>query len=126
MELQSSGNLIARNNVADLAEFEETLARIPGARDKVEVHKGWFEETLPGTSVQNGISVLRMDGDWCASTMTILDNLFDQVVDGGVILIDDYYYWEGCAKAVHDYLSKTRSPLRVRQSPCGLAYIEKQ
>ncbi len=49
-----------------------------------------------------------MDGDWYESTRDILENLFDQVVPGGAIQIDDYGHWEGCKKAVHEFADKRR------------------
>ena len=47
------------------------------------------------------------------------------VVKGGMILIDDYFIWDGCSRAVHDYLSKTQSTDRIRHTPEGVAYLIK-
>ena len=44
-----------------------------------------------------------MDGDWFSSTMCVLENLYDAVVPGGRIQIDDYGFWEGCRKAVDEF-----------------------
>lgn len=90
-----------------------------------KIVKGWFNETLPQTSFPDGISVLRMDADWYDSTMDILNNLFFAVNPGGVILIDDYYMWDGCSKAVHDFLSKHQRPERIRMYQ-GVCYIIKE
>ncbi len=87
--------------------------------------KGWFNETLPGTSFTEGIAILRLDADWYDSTMDILQNLFDQVNPNGLILIDDYYTWDGCTRAVHDYLSKNQRTERIR-SFGGVGYIVKE
>ncbi len=70
----------------------------------IVVHKGWFADTTQG--FQNNIAILRMDGDWYESTMTVFDNLYDRVVPGGVIIIDDYGWWQGCSKAVHEFFQK--------------------
>lgn len=66
--------------------------------------KGWFDDTLPTAVFRDGIAVLRMDADWYKSTYQILDSLFDQVNEGGLIIIDDYAWWPGCRQAIHDYL----------------------
>ena len=89
------------------------------------INKGWFNETLPNIKFKAGIAILRMDADWYDSTMEILRNLFFQVNKGGVIIIDDYYYWEGCTKAVHDFLSthKLSEKIRTHKSVC---YIVKE
>ena len=86
--------------------------------------KGWFSETLP-LFRDKSIAVLRLDADWYESTMDVLTNLYDQVVKGGLIIIDDYYTWDGCSKAVHDYLSSIKSSSRINTSEKGIAYIIK-
>jgi O-methyltransferase len=59
--------------------------------------------------------------------MICLEKFWDHVLPGGVILIDDYYYWEGCAKAVHDFLSRRQAPERIQQGRiAGVAYIVKE
>ena len=80
------------------------VCRSLGVEHLVEPVKGWFEETLPKHSTRIGpIAILHMDGDWYDSTRTILRYLYDQVVSGGRIQIDDYGYWEGCRKAVIEF-----------------------
>jgi len=83
-----------------------------GIRD-AKIVKGWFEDTLPKASIEDGISILRMDADWYDSTMCILENLFDQVVPGGCVIIDDYYCWDGCCRAVHDFLTRNNRLERI-------------
>lgn len=72
----------------------------------VRIHKGWFQDTLPVSASQiNKIALLRLDGDWYASTKVCLENLYDKLVPGGVIIIDDYRAYDGCKKAVDEFLS---------------------
>ncbi|MEO8414423.1 MAG: TylF/MycF/NovP-related O-methyltransferase [Ginsengibacter sp.] len=71
------------------------------------------------------IAVLRLDGDWYESTMSCLKFLFPKVVPGGMIIIDDCHIWEGCTKAVHDYLSNFERPERICQFENKTAYIIK-
>jgi hypothetical protein len=52
-----------------------------------------------------------MDGDWYSSTREVLENLFDQVITGGRIQIDDYGHWEGCRRAVTEF-----------EKTCGLKF----
>ena len=73
----------------------------------VEPVKGLFSESLPASRERVGlIAFLHMDGDWYSSTSEILENLFDRVVSGGFIQIDDYGYWDGCRRAVADFEQK--------------------
>ena len=87
--------------------------------------KGWFEDTLPKVTFPKGIALLRMDADWYKSTYQILESLFPYVKQGGLILIDDYYTWDGCSKAVHDYLSLHKRPERI-SSYKGVCYMVKK
>jgi hypothetical protein len=74
---------------------------------RVEFRKGWFQDTVPGSGPSIGpIAILRLDGDWYDSTKVCLDGLYDQVVPGGFVVIDDYGFWEGCRKAVDEFLAQ--------------------
>lgn len=66
---------------------------------------GWFADTLPAAHFPDGIAFLRLDADFYTPMLEALDVLFPLVNEGGVISIDDYYFLDGSAKAVHDYLS---------------------
>lgn len=45
---------------------------------------------------------------------------------GGAIVIDDYYDWSGCRKAVDEYFAKNRSCTYSFDSSYGSLVIEKQ
>ena len=76
--------------------------------------KGWFEQTLPGFKPPSLIAILRLDADWYDSTMVCLSHLFDFVTPGGLIVLDDYYTWDGCSRALHDFLSQRQAVERIR------------
>jgi O-methyltransferase len=87
---------------------------------------GWFKDTLATFVPPEPIAVLRLDGDWYDSTRLCLEALYPAVPPGGLIIIDDYYAWEGCARAVHEYLAQQPgSQDRIRQTPAGVAFIHK-
>ena len=84
-----------------------TVCERLGVFDIVRPIKGFFEDTLPKVGDElSPIAMLHMDADWYASTKVILDNLYDRVVGGGVIQIDDYGHWDGCREAVHEFAAK--------------------
>ena len=74
---------------------------------KANLHfvKGKVENTLPNKDIGK-IAILRLDTDWYESTLHELNNLFDSVVPGGLIIIDDYGHWSGSKKAVDEFLKK--------------------
>jgi hypothetical protein len=85
-----------------------------GLTGYTELVKGWFEDSLPANRQRIGpIALLRIDGDWYSSVRCCLDNLYDQVVDGGLVVLDDYYAWDGCAIAVHEFLGSRRLAHRI-------------
>lgn len=55
------------------------------------------------------ISILRLDTDWYESTKIELEKLYHRVVSGGVIIVDDYDYWNGQKQAVDEFFSKINS-----------------
>jgi O-methyltransferase len=75
-------------------------------------HVGWFQDTLPVDAGSVGdIAILRLDGDWYASTKVCLTHLYDRVVKGGFVIIDDYGAYEGCRKAVDEYVGSLSVPV---------------
>jgi hypothetical protein len=57
--------------------------------------------------------------------MICLNKFWDDVLVGGLILIDDYYMWDGCSRAVHDFLSARKATERI-QEDSGVGYIVKR
>lgn len=82
--------------------MEEILGYDPNF---LHYHKGWFQDTLPQVTNIDKIAILRLDGDWYASTKICLDCLYDKVTSGGIIIIDDYGAYEGCRKAVDEFIA---------------------
>jgi O-methyltransferase len=83
--------------------------------------KGWFNDTLPVDNV-GPIALLRMDADWYDSTKAILDNLAGRVVPGGLIIVDDYYVYQGCTRAVNEYAAAKSWMIR-QYHVAGICYI---
>jgi len=74
-----------------------------GLMDKqVRFLPGWFDESLPGSDT-GPLSVLRIDCDLYASTMTVLDALYSRVSAGGWVIIDDYGILPPCKQAVDEF-----------------------
>lgn len=89
-------------------------------------HKGWFQDTLPTDAADiNKIAILRLDGDWYDSIKICLEYLFDKVQKGGLVVIDDYGYYEGCTKAVDEYLIKKGIVTFLSYSNAGCRYFIK-
>jgi len=107
------------NNRADRDEFEARVRAASRPDQRLHIHQGWFNETLPRARADLEIAVLRLDGDWYRSTLDCLEHLFDKLIPGGIVIIDDYADWDGCTRAVHDFLSARKAPEAIRQSRYG-------
>lgn len=63
--------------------FQKYGLRLP------EIHKGWFEETLP-TGLPERISFAYLDGDLYESIKVSLLHVYPRLSSGAICLIDDY------------------------------------
>lgn len=89
-----------------------------------KIYKGWFNKTLNDYPYDE-INILRLDADWYDSTMEVLETFYYKVVKGGLIIIDDFYTWEGCIRAVYDFFSKNQISDRIRSTHNDVCYIIK-
>ena len=79
-------------------------------------HVGWFQNTIPADVGQLGsIALLRLDGDWYDSTKICLEHLYPLLSPGGIVILDDYYCWEGCRKATDEYRQKNNINCLIHQ-----------
>jgi len=76
-------------------------------KDKIKYVQGKVEETIPDNLPKN-IALLRLDTDFYESTKHELIHLFPNLSPNGVLILDDYGYWQGCHKAVDEYFSETQ------------------
>jgi O-methyltransferase len=105
-------------------EFATRAMQLAGA-EKFELKPGFFDKSLPQFKLQEPIALLRLDADWYESTRLCLDYLFDRVATNGLIVIDDYYAWDGCSRALHDFLSQRKATERIRTFNGSLCYLVK-
>jgi len=75
--------------------------------DKLHFVKGDVMVTLTLDNLPEKIAILRLDTDWYESSLFELQKLYDRVVEGGVIIFDDYFQWNGQRKATDDFLATT-------------------
>ena len=73
--------------------------KLPRVRSNCQLVVGWFDQTLPGfkqNRIKNGpVALLHVDCDLYSSTVTILENLKDNIVPGTVIVFDEYINYPG-------------------------------
>ncbi|ALM39022.1 methyltransferase [Streptomyces sp. FR-008] len=110
---RSAGELLAAQGkdrpiwaVASLDDVQAGFDQVPYPKERLHYVQGLVEKTVPAEAPEQ-ISVLRLDTDWYASTRHELEHLYPRLVSGGVLLIDDYGYWQGSRRAVDEFLEAT-------------------
>lgn len=84
---------------ANIAETEYPL-------DRVRFVQGRVEETIPDVAPDR-IALLRLDTDWYESTKHEMHHLWPRLVPGGVVVVDDYGWFESSRRAFEEYFEET-------------------
>jgi len=106
-------------------EDVQEIIRLRGKNFKrVVIKKGWFSDTFIEVGPKN-IALLHCDADWYESVSSVLNRFYDDVSDGGVIILDDFGYWEGCREAFYEFCKeRDLKPLVERISIDQLYWIK--
>jgi O-methyltransferase len=104
--------------VATLEDVKDGFSRVPYPAERVHFVKGKVEDTIPSHAPEQ-ISILRLDTDWYESTRHELEHLYPRLSPGGVLLLDDYGYWEGAREAVDEFLEQSGERLLLMRMASG-------
>jgi Macrocin-O-methyltransferase (TylF) len=85
-----------------LAQVQNNFKRFGLLDEQVRFLPGWFCDTLPTAPIQK-LALLRLDGDMYSSTRDALVNLYHRVSPGGFVIVDDYFSWPACQRAVDEF-----------------------
>ncbi len=116
----TAADMLASTEVGDGANvwcaspLDEVKAAVAGTgypSSRIHYVPGPVEATLPAQLPTGPIALLRLDTDWYESTRHELVHLVPAMPDGAVLVIDDYWHWGGCRKAVDEYLADTGLPV---------------
>lgn len=93
---------------------QDGLPEVPGA----ELVVGLFEDTLPGYLAREteNVALLHLDADLYTSTRTVLEVVGPRLVEGSVVLFDEYFNYPGWREgeflAWQQYAGKTGTTYR--------------
>ncbi len=91
-----------------LGRVGESMARHgkPVNGTTVVLHAGLFEDSWPTAAPKiTSIAVAHIDCDWFSSVAYCLQEVAMRMSPGGVIVLDDYFDYEGCQKATDQFLA---------------------
>ena len=89
---------------AGVADVRTNMRSTGYPEDRIHYVVGRVEDTVPGQAPAE-IALLRLDTDWYESTRHELMHLYDRVSPGGIVIIDDYGFWQGARKATDEFLN---------------------
>ena len=99
---------------ASLRSVQDNFRTYDLLSDGVRFVPGWFAESLPAAPVGH-LAILRLDADLYSSTYDVLSTMYDRVSVGGYVVIDDYWAFQACRMAVHDFLAERGIEPRLRR-----------
>ncbi|GAA4904108.1 TylF/MycF/NovP-related O-methyltransferase [Mucilaginibacter defluvii] len=97
-----------------IEEVQNNVRMLDYPDEKIFYIKGKVEDTIPAT-LPGKIAILRLDTDFYESTRHELHYLYPLLVQGGVLIIDDYGHWEGARKAVDEYIKQHKLPVLLNR-----------
>ncbi len=97
--------------------------------DNYELIEGDICKTVPDylkNNPQLKISLLNLDTDIYEPCVTILENLWDKIVKGGILILDDYGVFAGETKAVDEFFKDKNITIHKFDFSSTPSYIIKQ
>ena len=100
--------------VAPIDEVREAVLGVGYPQERIHFVQGPVEETLPANAPEE-IALLRLDTDWYSSTKHELVHLYPHLGAGGILILDDYGFWQGARRAVDEYVAEENAPLLLNR-----------
>lgn len=115
---------------------------LPFVPDNVELHQGWFEDTVPAAVIDlnlNNCWLVHIDSDTYPAARLVLGNLLPRLPDGCVIVFDDFHSYpnwqrgessafaEVCVELGRDFVflafSKSQAVVRMQSASGDLHWL---
>lgn len=88
----------------DVGKVQEVFSKINFPKERQVVCQGIFEHTFK--QVPKSVALIHIDADWYESVLLSLETFYPLIPQGGVIILDDFGWWEGCRKAFYFFCKK--------------------
>lgn len=89
--------------------------------------KGLFADSLPELKTSKSYCFVHIDADLFGSVLTVLNLIYPRIVNGGILVVDDYFHHsQGPARAVAKYFAddKPYPPLMHVSFPCAIVIVK--
>jgi O-methyltransferase len=108
---------------ASLEDVKAGFQSVPYPAERVHFVQGKVEDTVP-KDAPDKIALLRLDTDWYSSTKHELEQLYPRLVSGGVLILDDYGWWQGARQATDEWLQESGAQLLLWRAGSGRVAIK--
>ena len=106
-DIDYAGKVVCKPNKKENDFSMQSMANMRSAGyAHLSIVKGDVFETIPQLEVDR-IALMRLDTDTYDTTKFELEQLYPKLVSGGVVIIDDYGFNQGCAQAVNEFLAQS-------------------
>lgn len=95
-------------NLACEDDVHAAMQTVDVPRSRYTIRAGMFNDTFVDNDGPASVALLHIDADWYASVHFSLRHWYPRVVSGGVIVLDDFGFWEGCRAALYDFVYEHR------------------
>jgi O-methyltransferase len=101
-ERQKTG-LAADQKAFSDTSIELVLRNVQQLNDNVQVHPGFFPQSVPAALMERMFAFVHLDADLYDPIMAGLQFFYPRVAKGGIIVVHDYNSWPGARRAVDVY-----------------------
>ncbi len=115
-----AGEWVGRLRASD-DDVREILTLVGLSPSQYTIRKGWFDHTFL-QQLPERVAVLHCDADWHASVTVVLETFYPRVAEGGVVVLDDFGWWEGCREAFYDFCARHGEKPLLERVDCDQAY----
>jgi O-methyltransferase len=92
-----------RSNLYDEVKLNMKTFGCDALENNVSLVKGLIQDSL---HLDTPVALAHIDADWYESVSCALNRLVPHLAPSGTLIIDDYYYYEGCKNATDEFFWK--------------------
>jgi len=107
--------------IGTVDDVHAVMKLVSTRENRYAIKKGWFEQTFRD-KLPEKVSLLHCDADWYDSVTMVLNTFYALIPSGGIVILDDFGYWEGSKDAFYDFCYKHNERPLIERVGSNQAY----